>query len=102
MQFSGGLMAGNRRNCRRASGLENQERWPTFTRIFGVYYNDQIFYTKSLGLNYMISWIFLTYFTPIPWYQLGSEQKRPGANRPPEFVPESPLQKGVFGSHIFS
>ena len=32
----------------------------------------------------------------------GSEQKRPGANRPPEFVPESPLQKGVFGSHIFS
>ena len=33
---------------------------------------------------------------------LGSEQKRPGANRPQEFVPESPLQKGVFGSHIFS
>ena len=33
---------------------------------------------------------------------IGSEQKRPGANRPPEFVPESPLQKGVFGSHIFS
>ena len=32
----------------------------------------------------------------------GSEQKCPGANRPPEFVPESPLQKGVFGSHIFS
>ena len=32
---------------------------------------------------------------------LGSRQKRPGANRPPEFVPESPLQKGVFGSHIF-
>ena len=28
--------------------------------------------------------------------------KRPGANRPPEFVPESPLQKGVFGSRIFS
>ena len=32
----------------------------------------------------------------------GSEQKRPGANRTPEFVPESPLQKGVFGSHLFS
>ena len=32
----------------------------------------------------------------------GSEQKRPGANRPPGFVPESPLQKGIFGSHIFS
>ena len=26
---------------------------------------------------------------------LGSEQKRPGANRPPEFVPESPLQKSL-------
>ena len=34
--------------------------------------------------------------------KFGSEQKRPGANRPPEFVPESPLQKGVFGSHVFS
>ena len=33
---------------------------------------------------------------------IGSEQKRPGANWPPEFVPESPLQKGFFGSHIFS
>ena len=31
----------------------------------------------------------------------GSEQKRPGANRPPEFVPESPLQKGSLGV-IFS
>ena len=34
--------------------------------------------------------------------KFGSEQKRPGAKGPPEFVPESPLQKGVFGSHIFS
>ena len=34
--------------------------------------------------------------------KIGSEQKRPGANRPPEFVPESPLQKGVFGGMIFS
>ena len=33
---------------------------------------------------------------------IGSKQKRPGAKGPPEFVPESPLQKGVFGSHIFS
>ena len=32
---------------------------------------------------------------------IGSEQKRPGANRPPEFVPESPLQKGSLGV-IFS
>ena len=32
----------------------------------------------------------------------GGEQKRPGANRPTGFVPESPLQKGVFGSHVFS
>ena len=39
---------------------------------------------------------------PRPWgianrtkSQFGSEQKRPGANRPPEFVPESPLQKGL-------
>ena len=31
----------------------------------------------------------------------GSSPKCPGANRPPEFVPESPLQKGVFESHIF-
>ena len=31
----------------------------------------------------------------------GSEQKRPGANRPPEFVPESPLQKGRHsGGHL--
>ena len=30
-------------------------------------------------------------------YKFGSEQKRPGANRPPEFVPESPLQKGFSG-----
>ena len=36
------------------------------------------------------------------FHKFGSEQKRPGANRPPEFVPESPLQKGVFGSHIIS
>ena len=28
--------------------------------------------------------------------------KRPGAKGLPEFVPESPLQKGVFESHIFS
>ena len=33
---------------------------------------------------------------------IGSEQKRPGAKGPPEFVPESPLQKGVIGSHILS
>ena len=33
---------------------------------------------------------------------IGSEQKRPGANRPPEFVPANPLQERVFGSHIFS
>ena len=32
---------------------------------------------------------------------IGSEQKCPGANRPPEFVPESPLQKGSLGV-IFS
>ena len=32
---------------------------------------------------------------------LGSEQKRSGANRLPEFVPESPLQKGSLGV-IFS
>ena len=48
------------------------------------------------GANY------LPKFLPISLFRLGSEQKRPGANRPPEFVPESPLQKGVFGSHIFS
>ena len=29
---------------------------------------------------------------------IGSEQKRPGASRPPKFVPESPLQKGVIFS----
>ena len=43
----------------------------------------------------------LPIFPVIPT-NFGSEQKRPGANRPPEFVPESLLQKGVFGSHIFS
>ena len=32
---------------------------------------------------------------------IGSEQKRPGANRPPEFVPESPSKKGSLGV-IFS
>ena len=34
-------------------------------------------------------------FLPTPFANIGSEQKRPGANRPPEFVPESPLQKGA-------
>ena len=34
--------------------------------------------------------------------QIGSKQKRSGAKGPPEFVPESPLHKGVFGSHLFS
>ena len=34
--------------------------------------------------------------------KIGSEQKRPGANRPPGFSPESPVQKGVSGVHIVS
>ena len=33
---------------------------------------------------------------------VGSKQKRPGAKGPPEFAPESPSKRGVFGSHIFS
>ena len=37
-----------------------------------------------------------------PQKTIGSKQKRPGAKGPPEIGPESPLQKGVFGSHIFS
>ena len=29
-------MAGNRRRLQEGSGLKNQERWPTFTRLRGV------------------------------------------------------------------
>ena len=59
-------------------------------------------------LEAIFRWHLLFLVTPkfrgkIQWKNsvIGSEQKRPGANRPPEFVPESPLQKGFFWESYF-
>ena len=78
-----------------------QFRWPrgvaeySFTKLgFG---NISVDFSQEKQQNTEF-----TKFSSVRTPKIGSEQKRPGANWPPEFAPESPLQKGVFGSHIFS